>query len=328
MSKGKKWEEWEEKYLIENYENKTKQEICDFLNKTYPSICIKAMRLGLVRNKKRWTKHEIQKLEEYNILGLTNLAESFKDRSVMAVKSQLCIKGIRKNKVYRNGKYNKYSFNEDYFSNLNINNSYIAGWIASDGHLSNCRSLSWHLSRKDKGVLDFFKKELEYTGPIFDEIQKDKEYCVLSICGAYKIQNDLFKYWNIPVGRKTSILKPPSYKELSEDMIFSYICGIISGDGSIGYYKAKNNSKQLTLTIAGNEYILEWISNEFSKILNGTKRKVHKKENTKGCSIEYRCLQALTIIEKIKKIPISFWLDRKFNIPQLNNRVATFYDKN
>lgn len=323
MTRGKKWEEWEEKYLIDNYNIESKQNICKKINKTYSSICIKARRLKIVSKKERWTKEEKEKLNKFDTLNITDLSKLFEKRSKSSIKRMLFANGIKKYKILRNNKLNKYSFNDNYFSNLTHNNSYIAGWIASDGHLDKNGVLEWHLSKKDINVLDFFKKELNFTGPIYNEIQNGKEYCRICIFGAYNIQKDLYKYWNIPVGVKTSILQPPNKEIISNDMLLSYVCGIISGDGSIGYYKAKNNTKQLNLTIAGNMYIIEWISNLFYDII-GIRRKIRKSKNSKGYTIQYRCIQALNIINKIKELPISFWLDRKFNIPELNQNITTY----
>jgi len=54
------WQEWEDNYLIENYNKKSREEIAKYLNRTIPSITNRAVKLNLTRQKEHpWTEEEI-----------------------------------------------------------------------------------------------------------------------------------------------------------------------------------------------------------------------------------------------------------------------------
>lgn len=130
--------------------------------------------------------------------------------------------------------------NENYFQNIDSHNkAQILGMIGADGCV--CRNkLYLALQEKDFEYLEWIKKETEFDGKISFIKKQEENYqnSYLIRVGNKKIIHDLNKLGIVP--RKSLILDFPSFSQVPEEFINSYILGYFEGDGCIHVSK-KNN---------------------------------------------------------------------------------------
>ena len=165
-------------------------------------------------------------------------------------------------------------FNQDYFANPNLENSYWAGFIAADGNVweppgrSFCLSIG--LQRQDREHLEKLKSAIgagnTYEIDTFDKrcnkIREKAQYQLYS----NKICNDLATVFNIHPC-KSLTHEPPN---LEGEFAYSFIAGYIDGDGS---YQLSGGRPRIY--IRGTEKTLNWIAsvyeyNRRSKFSYGT----------------------------------------------------------
>lgn len=202
------------------------------------------------------------------------------------------------------------SFFQNHTSNI-VN--YWAGFIAGDGNISKTENkLSINLSKKDKIILENFKKITNYSGPIENlsrfnkKTHKNYESVYIRIYNKQWIL-DLQKYWNI-VPNKSLILRPPNISILENKL--SFICGIIDSDGEISL--SKNNS--LKFGITGTFEVLYWISNILYTNLDNIKYKqIIPYKRYHVYDIKYRDIRAYNLLKLLDKIDLPFKLLRKWN---------------
>lgn len=125
----------------------------------------------------------------------------------------------------------KYTINDDYFSNYNLESSYWAGFIAADGCIilrkGRQNAVSIKLAIKDIDHLERFKECLKCNIPV--TIFKSKYSTANFYISSDKIVNDLFL--NYGIGARKSLTL--SFPKISNEFIDSFILGYIDGDGCI-----------------------------------------------------------------------------------------------
>ena len=149
------------------------------------------------------------------------------------------------------GRLRIYTLNEKYFANLDTSNkNYILGFIYADGSVfKNYLSITVQIG--DIDVLEFIKKELSYSGPIYNK----KTYCTLTI-SSKKICDDLINLGIIQ--NKTYLSKNlPRY---NTKYLNSFFLGFFDGDGSI-YKSSKINLYEYTINFTCNISVLTEIKN-------------------------------------------------------------------
>lgn len=217
----------------------------------------------------------------------------------------------------------KYTYDENYFSIPNINNTYWAGFWAADGCVSQdyCEILT--LSNKDKEHLEKFRNDIKLSKEIRVFFRKDekaiREYCSLTVYSK-QWKEDLNKNYNI-TPKKTLTLQPPNITD--KYLIDAFIIGYIDGDGSIGL--DKNN--KIYLQIVGTKKVLEWMQNRFSEIIS-----CNNKNMTSGCIIPTKKVftfrishdPALILLKHFNTINV-YKMARKWNkvelaVPSENNK--------
>jgi hypothetical protein len=153
----------------------------------------------------------------------------------------------------------KYSLNTMYFSTPTIQNSYWAGFIAADGcTIKNKQKLEILIKSTDKNILENFKKDIKFSGPIRDRTINNSKLCRI-IIKSKQIIDDLYNNFNI-TPKKSLTLLPPSSLNLIQSLAF--IRGFIDGDGSIIY----TTGKKLCIHFNGTEKMLKWIISIFNQI--------------------------------------------------------------
>lgn len=230
---------------------------------------------------------------------------------------------LKYNIPLRKSSANRYVRNEDFFQTPNLENCYWAGFIAADGCITKTNSISLHIQSQDKHLLEAFKQQCGFVGPITDlqtyNKQRMKSYSstMLRICGSNKWVTDLNNNFNI-TQRKSIILQPPNIIDINLQL--QYIIGLIDGDGSVSL----DTNQQLRFNLVGTKDIVEWSS----EILHTLEDKQYIPMKVRQCKnyyiIECHCRRAYKILDKLQSIPTPYRLDRKWKkiaIYQTNNQL-------
>lgn len=127
--------------------------------------CIKKYNIRFVSKRKKIKLNKKQLADAYKKLGTcAAIAEHF-NYSVRGIHSAMRRYGIKMNSQ------RKYSVDETFFTKTNEKSFYWAGFIAADGCISRyengnmCVTLT--LALKDINILEKFKHQIKYTGPIY-----------------------------------------------------------------------------------------------------------------------------------------------------------------
>lgn len=169
----------------------------------------------------------------------------------------------------------KHTHNRQFFSTLNNDTCYWAGFIAADGNVyppNGCVRIA--LSLKDKSHVDNFKIMVNATSPVriihpkvkYKNITKTYDAAQIDIYGARELQDDLNKYYNI-TANKSLTLKPP--KIIEESHVRAFIRGYMDGDGSIAFCR---NGSPPTLSFLGTQELLSWMINQISIYVKDIKK--------------------------------------------------------
>lgn len=179
----------------------------------------------------------------------------------------------------------KYTLNNDYFDSIdNETKAYFLGFLYADGcnHKQN-NAFNLQLKESDKYILDIFKKDLEYTGPLL-KVQKKNIHYNLNVFSK-KICQTLEKLG--VVANKTFLLN--NIPDINSELLHHFIRGVFDGDGCIRYVDMSNfkRSSKLRFCICGNEPFLENIQNVLINNLGISKNKLNKFQHSKSKQLEY-----------------------------------------
>lgn len=171
----------------------------------------------------------------------------------------------------------QYSFNEDYFENIDTENkAYWLGLIAADGYISKRKSgqNSFTLALHEIEPLEALRNDLESNKPIYIQDNSKYENKYSNNIGyritfvSNKMVSDLER--NGIIERKTFKLKLPN---LRKDLYSHFIRGYFDGDGSVFYSKSQNKIDEiLCVSICGTNNFL----NELCVIMNIDSKKYIK----------------------------------------------------
>ena len=187
----------------------------------------------------------------------------------------------------------KYTLNENYFEEIDSSNkSYILGFIYADGSINKKNnSLTICLSEKDKDVLKFIKKELNYSGIIKNKIINNRNYSLVNIVSK-KLINDLVDLGIIQNKTYLSNSLPKVPINYYNDMIR----GFFDGDGSI--YRDKLN--QYTVCFSSNIKILKNIKEYLlSKDIESSNIRLRNKNSSYSAMLEIRGSYKIEKFEKL-----------------------------
>lgn len=201
----------------------------------------------------------------------------------------------------------KYTLNENYFDNIDTSNkAYILGFIYADGSISSRNALTLCLSKKDIEILEFIKKELEYSGEIKTKIINNSEYSLLDITSKSLgirlkqlgiIQNKTYESKNLP--------------DVPNEYFNDMLRGYFDGDGSI--YGDKN--KGYTICFSSNKIVLEIVKTYFSSLeIKSSNIRLRNKNSEYSAMLEIRGNNQIIKIQKLLySEKESFCLKRKYN---------------
>ena len=288
-----------------------------------------------MRNK-NWSKEEDEILKNnYEKIPPNHLTNLLPGRNYNAIKGRQTFLKICR----------QYTKDNSFFKVPNILNSSIAGFTASDGHISPKKlkrkpRIFWGINTKDKGLLEQINFHLKSNYTITNSVKEvtfksktKKPYkyidykSVLCLSTADELSKDLFDNWNIPSGAKSLILGPPNITNL--DICLSYIKGIIIGDGTI-LATDLNGTDYCKISILGTEKLLSWIKSMFEIFLKKEMDEVSVRPERSGAKIFILCitgLKASRIIDKLNQLN-TLQLDRKFKRPEILNIIKSDKEKN
>lgn len=293
-----------------------------FPYRTFTSVMKKMINLGL--NSRRFSKQEKEIIEKY--YGKISCSELYK---MLPKRSKDAINHFAsRNKIKGNQSIaiKKYSCNENYFSEPTLDNCFWAGFISADGcvykYSDKTRSdrLVIDLNYYDKEILVNLKRVLECDNPITDceyeknHIYKTKYYKMnyLSI-SSNQLCSDLNKHWNI-TPRKSLTMQPPQ-NYISGDLGLSYAIGLLDGDGCISMNNKEG--KGMIMYWLGTESLLNWVRFNLSQIHNKANKAIPRKSSDGShFRLSYSGKTANQIHDKLKEIPLSFRLPRKWDLEE------------
>ena len=200
-----------------------------------------------------WTELELNFLKDnYGTFKTNRPPLVLQARSSKAIRNKASQLGLFCTPEQRSKLRSSYTCDVGFFSKVSLFNSYWAGFIAADGCVDESGRLRVVLSSKDVAHLYKLKEALEYTGFIYYYRNmtgyKKTKMCRLEICCGKQLVTDLDANFLI-TPRKTYTLQPPV--GLPRLYAFSYLLGLIDGDGS-SYY----SSDRLTLELLGTEEVM------------------------------------------------------------------------
>lgn len=166
----------------------------------------------------------------------------------------------------------KYSLDERYFQNIDTPmKAYFLGWAMSDGCViydTDGSRYTLKIKADDVEVIEEFKKQLNYDGPIRTETNKRKYPAKrVSIYSATFVE-DLMSHGVIP-NKSTTMTKPIG---VPTELEGHFLRGYFDGDGSVTI--AYKGAKTLKIEYCGNISMMEWIAERIEKHTGIPKNKV------------------------------------------------------
>jgi len=247
----------------------------------------------------QWTQRELSLLKkEYKNLPMYKLRELFPEKSSSSIRSQAYRLGESSSNLGERISMSKTkpSVMDTFFENVNdINGSFIAGLIASDGNIYKAKTtfrISIKLKVDDKDYLEGIKKFMGVNGELYLVKRGEgyilgrkvnvKDQIILNIYSVKTAVKHLEENYNI-TPNKTLTLTPPNITDLRAKI--AYTVGYIDGDGSIytssGVVKGKRYYYN-KLTIYGQLPLIQWMQNEIFGVLNPQTKNIKIKRNTES----------------------------------------------
>lgn len=312
------WTSEEIQILLDNYETLEDKQISDLLlpHKSHKAINVKRFNLGLMKNNK-WTPEDDAVLRENYHKGTSYCCTLLPHHPYQSLVTHAQDLGL---KVDLRTVNRLWDYNQNYFTELTLENCYWAGFIAADGCVKEKGEFSIGLAIKDKNHLEKFNKAINHTGSLREyyyskEDRKDVHVICLSLTGANQWLIDLKHHFNI-TPRKTKTLEPPA--SLTFEQQIAFVAGYTDGDGSIGCYGDYNS---LHYSVVGCEKTMVYIKNLFDTIIpipekgvRGTGSLVQLSTSKYSFPFFRYSLagsRAIAILQKIKQYPLPL-LERKW----------------
>ncbi len=190
--------------------------------------------------------------------------------------------------------------NDNYFSKLNLENSYYLGFIAADGTVrKDNNEIKITINNEDEQFLLDMKNKMDYKGNLH---YQNKVNAIEYRFSSKQIKKDLAKYSIIP--RKTYI--GITMKDIPDEYKLAFIKGYYDGDGNVSI---NQNTKQVSIKIVSHT---EEILKEFQ---NTIKQKTNIYANIRGTilySLELSTLPALDFLKDIYSLNTPY-LQRKYD---------------
>lgn len=302
-----KWTKEQEKILLDNYKNKTIDELAELIRLDREQIKSKAWRMGIML-KYRWSNEEDDFLKK-NYLKMTyeKLGKQI-GRKRSAVQHR-----CRKLGLIKSYSSFKKQLNSDFFSIIDTEEkAYWLGFICADGCVSfnkntNSYNFKITLQRRDSEFLNKFIQSIEGKFELKFKTAKiknsDKIYETCEVCFKdKKFTSDLLQYFQT---NKTEYLRIP--QQIPSHLIRHFIRGFSDGDGCF-YVNLEKRDK--SFEIVGKCYdMLKDIQDVFRE--NNIESRIFKKRET-----NYKLfIGKITELEKLHKFlydNATIYMERKY----------------
>lgn len=203
-----------------------------------------------------------------------------------------------------------YTCDTSYFEKIDtLNKSYLLGFICADGFTTDRHEVGIAVQKRDKSVIDFFKKELKTNKPI-----RETDNCFELRLQNKKLYESLFRLGVVP--RKSLIIdigKVIETAKLDAFQIKAFLLGYFDGDGGIYMSYAQNKKTKLwSCSITGTYETCNYYKEYFQNIGFFTKRHPDEKNNYTYCiGGRNKVKDALSKLYSIKD-EIDFFYQRKY----------------
>jgi len=210
----------------------------------------------------------------------------------------------------------KYTVDKNYFEQIDTREkAYILGFIYGDGCITNKNYTTLAIGVKDRDILEFIKKALNYSGPV-RRYDRNKGYIHSLRITNKKLATDLKKHGVVP--NKSKVLKFPT--GLKDKLILPFIFGLFDSDGYIYIPDEDCKWKQYRkLGFSGTKSVVRGVKNELEK--HGFSKTSLKLEKCGTYTTHYVCKHVEMFNELYKESP--YKLKRKFKKFKDNEIVYT-----
>lgn len=178
-------------------------------------------------------------------------------------------------------KQKMHKVNENYFDDLNSENAWVLGWLASDGYTreykySKCFGI--RLSTKDIEIIQKIRKLIEFEGPIYENTtflkRTGRSYQLSNIKITSEKIVDRLSEFGITQNKSLTIRFPELIENThSEQIIKAFILGVFEGDGSVLF---DEKHKSPCFQIVGTKEMLEGIQKQLITFVGVSKTKLTK----------------------------------------------------
>lgn len=266
MPRKQIFSEQEKQKFIELYRtgNYSYEEMTQFfLGRTKEQCRNFALNNGIVSgNRVFWTPEEDQKLKELcdtKKYSYNQMMEFLPGRDRKSI-----IHRVERLKLSNNSVTSvQYSYNENYFDEITVENCYWAGYFAADGCVykkKNNMAFYWATAKKDLDQMKLFSSTVKSTYPLTTRRNASPMYpdrindhYIFSTVRANRWAEKLKENFGI-IQKKTKRFPPPNLRNNKEKL--SYLVGYIDGDGTVCYTRSNKFSISI---VSCNKELLIWM---------------------------------------------------------------------
>lgn len=300
-AKRRLWNKEDDKYIINNWLNLSKEDIGKVLNRTSFAVKRRANLLGVKKQEpySNWTKWEENYIIEHFSADQKELIIARLNRTWMAIRNKAKKLGVNR----ESRSHFVEGINHYFFDTWSEEMAYILGFIAADGNINKLKyKLGIKLSIKDEQHLIKIRNILAPKQPLRYYInKKNKKYVSLEISSKYMCSS-LIKLGIVP--KKSLILKFPT---VPEQFIKDFIRGDFDGDGCIS---KDSNSGYWQMNFLGTYDLLTSISQHINKNTNSGHR-LPRLLKSNIHIIKYAMYDSIKLCNYMYK-DATIYLDRKY----------------
>jgi DNA-binding transcriptional regulator WhiA len=138
----------------------------------------------------------------------------------------------------------KYKMDESYFDEVDsAEKAYVLGWFYSDGNVTEQGRFRIELAETDGYILKWIKKQLKYTGPLYNKPARNGSKPQVSLCiNRKRVADKLIALGCSP--RKAHIVEFPTEEIVPRQFLSHFLRGMFDGDGSVGWRESRKNKLQ------------------------------------------------------------------------------------
>jgi len=311
---NKKWSNEENQKLLDLYGKYTLKEIMlKIPNRSAQSITSRTSKILHLKSisKTKWDKNTIQKLKLLYPDGDKQELSTIFNSKWHTIKTYAI-----QNNIHRSPRYHLENLMKE-----NLSAYYWIGFLLADGCFYKGLienkypryNLCLQLAPKDRNHLEKFIKFIRYKNSI--SVRKTKFHGITISTAGKNIITKIMKKFDIQFNKTYNPPQLNTFKNLSEDKLFSLIIGYIDGDGCV---RKKKNSNNYVIQIENhkcwaefNKHIETFLFNTFNENRKNTSMRYRKNRNTCSISITQNNL-IRKIKTKIKELDLPY-MKRKWN---------------